>query len=91
MAPQRRKQIQQYMLSGERLVHIKDYSIPEPAQIMVGYISAYKQICTCIYTACVCMCMHPCVCVCVCVCVHPCVCDVTTCIYTYVCSTGKGW
>jgi hypothetical protein len=34
VAPQRRKQIQQYMLSGERLVHIKDYSIPEPAQIM---------------------------------------------------------
>ena len=39
MAPQRRKQIQQYMLSGERFVHIKDYSIPEPAQTMVLSIS----------------------------------------------------
>ena len=36
VAPQRRKQIQQYMLSGGRFVHMKDYSIPEPACAMVS-------------------------------------------------------
>ena len=41
VAPHRRKQIQQYMLSGERLIHIKDYSIPEPAQTMVKAKSIY--------------------------------------------------
>jgi hypothetical protein len=34
VAPQRRKQIQKYTLSGERFGHVKDYSIPEPAHAM---------------------------------------------------------
>ena len=46
VAPQRRKQIQQYMLSAERLVHITDYSIPEPALAMVGYIPTSLHVST---------------------------------------------
>ena len=46
MAPQRRKQIQQYILSGERLIHVKDYSIPEPAFTMVSvwFVLSYSEL-----------------------------------------------
>ena len=42
VAPQRRKQIQKYMLSGERFGHVKDYSIPEPAHAMVSRFFVQK-------------------------------------------------
>lgn len=31
MSPQRRKLLQLYALTGEKLIHLKDFSIPEPA------------------------------------------------------------
>lgn len=37
VAPQKRKQLQLYALSGEKMVHLKDYNIPEPAlQMVIG-------------------------------------------------------
>ena len=35
VAPQRKKQLLMYALSGERMVHIKDFNIPEPAMMLV--------------------------------------------------------
>lgn len=34
VAPQRKKQLLMYALSGERMVHIKDFNIPEPAMML---------------------------------------------------------
>ncbi len=35
VGPQRKKLIQHYALSGDKMVHLKDYSIPDPAVTMV--------------------------------------------------------
>ena len=34
MAPQRRKLLQIYSLTGDKLVHLKDFNIPESALLM---------------------------------------------------------
>ncbi|XP_064384439.1 transforming growth factor-beta receptor-associated protein 1 homolog isoform X2 [Halichondria panicea] len=34
LAPQRKKLIQQYALSGDKMVHLKDYTLPDPAVTM---------------------------------------------------------
>ena len=38
MSPQRKKLLQLYALSGDKLVHLKDYSLPETAVLMVSNV-----------------------------------------------------
>ncbi len=40
LAPQRKKLIQQYALSGDKMVHLKDYPLPDTAVTMVTLIAA---------------------------------------------------
>ena len=34
MAPQKRKLLQMYALTGDKLMHMKDFPIPEPALVL---------------------------------------------------------
>ena len=38
VSPQRKKLLQLYALSGDKLVHLKDYSLPETAVLMVSNV-----------------------------------------------------